>query len=366
MLSKHRITVSACLVGVLFSASCLGAQIAQKTFHRTPLVNKSGRAANDLHIRFLSDQDQVPVLRRNDEQTNPPAITTYPAGRVDDEGQSGDTDDDAWGHWDSGGDLGAKDVGDGTTVWVDHEGNIDENNSYWTWNNEPISNGMGGEVRKYKSSPLLEWPYTNADTGQIDLQRPVVTLQNHEQVPVLFRDLRVFADNVLENFDVEQFHRPSGRTLDAVPSELLLQPGDRVQFPLFDQDPHDGYLLVSGSFEIHDWAPFSSDADLAQVPLGFVLASGWSRVDGETFPGDLNGDATVDASDAAMLFAAWGKSDSPADVNHDGWTDAGDASILFANWTGDALPTASVPEPACHVILMTMGLLWAVARRTVG
>ena len=92
---------------------------------------------------------------------------------------------------------------------------------------------------------------------------------------------------------------------------------------------------------------------------GFRVASIASIV------GDLNDDWTVDASDAAILFAGWGPippGDESADINSDGIVDAADAGVVFANWTGDA--THSVPEPALGLASLSVFLL-AIRRRRV-
>lgn len=75
--------------------------------------------------------------------------------------------------------------------------------------------------------------------------------------------------------------------------------------------------------------------------------------------GDLNFDRSVDAADAALLFANWGDTpptDAIADINRDGQVDAADASIVFSSWTGDAAPHV-VPEPGTGL------LSWAMFRR---
>ena len=54
---------------------------------------------------------------------------------------------------------------------------------------------------------------------------------------------------------------------------------------------------------------------------------------------DLNGDFSVDAADAGIMFGAWGDAPEvghPADKNDDGVIDAADAGVLFAQWTGEA------------------------------
>ncbi len=60
---------------------------------------------------------------------------------------------------------------------------------------------------------------------------------------------------------------------------------------------------------------------------------------GEVDPGpaaDLNDDGAVDASDLAVLLAAWGPCDGlcPADLDGSGSVDAGDLAALLAAWTG--------------------------------
>ncbi len=53
-------------------------------------------------------------------------------------------------------------------------------------------------------------------------------------------------------------------------------------------------------------------------------------------PEDLNNDGVVDASDLAVLLAAWGPCPAtppcPADFNGDGFVDAGDLASLLAAW----------------------------------
>ena len=52
---------------------------------------------------------------------------------------------------------------------------------------------------------------------------------------------------------------------------------------------------------------------------------------GVSTPGDVNGDAKVDAQDIAMLLGSWGDG-GPTDLNDDGTTDAQDLAIVLANW----------------------------------
>ncbi len=52
-----------------------------------------------------------------------------------------------------------------------------------------------------------------------------------------------------------------------------------------------------------------------------------------TLTGDLNGDATVDAADLAILLGTWGPcAECPADLNQDGLVSAADLALLLGNW----------------------------------
>lgn len=49
-------------------------------------------------------------------------------------------------------------------------------------------------------------------------------------------------------------------------------------------------------------------------------------------PSDLNNDGVVNATDLAILLAAWSTANSIADINHDGIVDGTDLSALLAGW----------------------------------
>ena len=53
-------------------------------------------------------------------------------------------------------------------------------------------------------------------------------------------------------------------------------------------------------------------------------------------PADLNGDRTVDGSDLALIFAAWGPCGGgcDADLDGDGMVSGEDLAILLGNWGG--------------------------------
>jgi hypothetical protein len=52
-------------------------------------------------------------------------------------------------------------------------------------------------------------------------------------------------------------------------------------------------------------------------------------------PGDVDGDATVDAEDLAAILFAWGTDGGKtpgADINGDGMVDANDLSVVLGSW----------------------------------
>lgn len=79
--------------------------------------------------------------------------------------------------------------------------------------------------------------------------------------------------------------------------------------------------------------------------------------------GDLNGDESVDAGDAAILFVNWGNA-GESDLNGDGITDAADAGQMFSEWTGDAGPARATPEPCTGWLLLAALCLWRGALRS--
>lgn len=109
---------------------------------------------------------------------------------------------------------------------------------------------------------------------------------------------------------------------------------------------------------------FLSQASITFQPGGMFPEGTYSG--GTMVPwitGDLNGDDTIDAVDAAVAFANWG-ADGVSDLNGDGITDAADAGVLFASWTGDASHHA-VPEPSLLVSVLLMLIPYYSSRRAV-
>lgn len=71
---------------------------------------------------------------------------------------------------------------------------------------------------------------------------------------------------------------------------------------------------------------------------------------------DINRDGTVDAADAAIMFADWGMG-GEGDINADGVIDASDAGLLFSEWNGDAMPVVNLPEPSLAFLVSGIVLL---------
>lgn len=81
---------------------------------------------------------------------------------------------------------------------------------------------------------------------------------------------------------------------------------------------------------------------------------------------DLNGDGSVDAADAGVMFGNWGNA-GIGDINRDGIVDAADAGRMFACWTGDPLPglAAAPTEPAAAATVFETGSYdWANSDET--
>ena len=80
---------------------------------------------------------------------------------------------------------------------------------------------------------------------------------------------------------------------------------------------------------------FAKITDGAHTRYLYVPGNITVQVVTSSFPGDANNDGVVNADDAAILAANWGKSDktwADGDFNNDGVVNAADASILAANW----------------------------------
>lgn len=113
----------------------------------------------------------------------------------------------------------------------------------------------------------------------------------------------------------------------------------------------------------------SGIADFADL---LFLAIGWDEAGdfvslaaaaGVLVEGDLNGDGQVNQTDLNTLLTRFGQATVGYDLTRgeltgDGQVNHADLNRLLANWTGDAAPSATIPEPgAAAMLLGLMGLL---------
>ena len=87
-----------------------------------------------------------------------------------------------------------------------------------------------------------------------------------------------------------------------------------------------GATSVTGGFSSIDFEPLDNGLRWITVNTG----AGVDLV--ATIPGDLTGDAVVDASDLAALLAAWGQADANADLTSDGVVGSDDLAALISAW----------------------------------
>ncbi len=96
---------------------------------------------------------------------------------------------------------------------------------------------------------------------------------------------------------------------------------------------------------------------------GYLTAMAVER---QLTPGDANGDGVVNEDDAAILAENWqtasGATWAEGDFNRDGAVDAVDVTIMAANWQPDVGNTASAPEPAT-VMLLLSAVAWILISR---
>ena len=160
-----------------------------------------------------------------------------------------------------------------------------------------------------------------------------------------------------------------GHSTIAVGESAELDLGDLVVgFDGYSPRGGESYTLLTADAIQGDFASTS----LPELPDGLSWMTTVSdtsytlAIDGSLGPlADLNADGSVDAADAAIMFAVWGTNggDSGADLTGDGLVDAADAGELFSAWTGDGVAGAStVPEPTA-TSLAALGLLGLLARR---
>jgi hypothetical protein len=96
-------------------------------------------------------------------------------------------------------------------------------------------------------------------------------------------------------------------------------------------------------------ADINGDGSIGSGDLSSVLGE-WENTHGQELEGDVDGSCEVDATDIALIRAAWGVDFAPADVNADGRVNVTDLSLTLAAFgdrcekplqTGSKKPTVS-------------------------
>lgn len=129
--------------------------------------------------------------------------------------------------------------------------------------------------------------------------------------------------------DGEELVRVIGQ-FDEVPTDL--GPGQIAQ--------HDSSPTFGGGVAINDHGDIAFNATLTpiddtQIEWGSGVYIAYA--DGESIPGDINGDGVVNGLDLLILLGAWGECQDcdacPADLNDDCTVDGLDLLILLSNWS---------------------------------
>ncbi|MFO0828404.1 MAG: GC-type dockerin domain-anchored protein [Phycisphaerales bacterium] len=90
-----------------------------------------------------------------------------------------------------------------------------------------------------------------------------------------------------------------------------------------------GPIAFSADGRFCAFATQGDDLLPVDAPCAHVLRRRFGPANGA----DINGDGTVDASDLALLVAAWGTGDASADLDGDGIVGAADLATLLGAWT---------------------------------
>jgi hypothetical protein len=132
----------------------------------------------------------------------------------------------------------------------------------------------------------------------------------------------------------------------------------------------DGLLWRSSATEIGGYLCFAArNSDLDDTRAfsldGLVITQNLQPI-----PGDTDGNNIVNEVDAQTLATNWGASVTPGDYESgdfsgDGVVGPADAAILAANWGyGTTSEASPIPEPVSAALLLVVGMVAAVARRS--
>jgi hypothetical protein len=122
---------------------------------------------------------------------------------------------------------------------------IDKTKSFWTMDGAMIINGLasfGAPPTILFSDGLAFAEFTDTD-----------------DVPIVYTQISLYANNDLMNFNIDQFDTPTGDLVTGIPLMLSLNPGDTVMLPFGSVLP-DGYELALATA-----APLSDPSDTFSV-----------------------------------------------------------------------------------------------------
>ena len=148
-----------------------------------------------------------------------------------------------------------------------------------------------------------------------------------------------FSDDVSDSFatnDLQIFHVTTFLPIPLAGAAVEVLPGNQIRLALAPQTITPGHyqvVLISAGIENAAGEQLDGDDD-------GIAGGNYTETILVARPGDINLDGSVDAFDAALLFASWGGAGgswASGDHNFDGLVDALDAGVLFAFWTGDDL-----------------------------
>lgn len=133
-----------------------------------------------------------------------------------------------------------------------------------------------------------------------------------------------------------------GRARDATGDVAFIWTAETGIRNLKDELLAQGYILVN-MWTLREATGISADGktivgwgiDPAGKTRGWMVLNYGDGVDLSP-PGDMNGDALVNAADLGLLLAQWGAcnvASCPGDLNEDGQVDAEDVGVLLANWS---------------------------------
>lgn len=282
-------------VSAMFAAVVVGglllANASAQSYHRWVIQNNSDQDANDLHLVFDGKIEKAKLRPK----TQPPGHDGDGAVNPDNANKTAD-----WAPPD-----GFGTVAPGGIAYVDVCGGfgslLNADNSYWTNDGEPLPNFK----RRGWRFPITLDAFNQA----------TVKAENNTSQPLHCQNLELWLFNDLENFTIDSYFIPTGTRSFSFPSQVFLNPGQSVTFPIGPQ-PLGTYVLVRGvatDFLSGEQLPmFSSLAVLCPSDFnrdGFVTGEDFdgfvAQFELGTLAADFDGDGFVTGEDFDAFVAAF-------------------------------------------------------------